>query len=470
MLGIPLYLITLADLAKFCTEGMNRSYTEILKFKFEVFRKLKKWKKYGLIKRRESIKVDEIIIAGGDDEVAEFLWTHLENAHFVEVPFLLIYVILLSYIGLASYVIAYLEGWTLIDGFYFIMISVLTIGFGDIVPRNPNFILINLLIILSGIVLTTTCIDIVGAYYIDQLHFFGRRLDEENPLEWLKEVQQKRIQAMKREAMRKLFETVTALHRMQFGGLKYDPSKLNNNTENDKSAPPIKLPDAPFSPKNLIVFNATSDSVCLKWEPPIFVDEGRRFWYTLTYKTRTPQFRSNVTIVDFITTENYKVTGLKSFTLYEFSVVTTTRYGSSKPIKCQEYTEPCTVPQLVNVDAVSSETATISWQAPQKNNGLESYVVLYAQEPAPQFVYWTRYKVGSAKKFTITDLRPDTVYIVCVSAEHNFGLAAMSKSIRFKTRRFWFEEELLVPFTSLLRISNSMHKLSSASSESNCLR
>uniref|UniRef100_A0A914CS26 Potassium channel domain-containing protein n=1 Tax=Acrobeloides nanus TaxID=290746 RepID=A0A914CS26_9BILA len=171
------------------------------------------------------------------------------------------------------------------------MISVLTIGFGDIVPRNPNFILINLLIILSGIVLTTTCIDIVGAYYIDQLHFFGRRLDEENPLEWLKEVQQKRIHAMKREAMRKLFETVTALHRMQFGGLKYDPSKLNNNTENDKSAPPIKLPDAPFSPKNLIVFNATSDSVCLKWEPPIFVDEGRRFWYTLTYKTRTPQFR-----------------------------------------------------------------------------------------------------------------------------------------------------------------------------------
>jgi hypothetical protein len=69
MLGIPLYLITLADLAKFCTEGMNRTYTEILKFKFEVFRQFKKWKKYGLIKRRESIKVDEIIIAGGDDEV-----------------------------------------------------------------------------------------------------------------------------------------------------------------------------------------------------------------------------------------------------------------------------------------------------------------------------------------------------------------------------------------------------------------
>lgn len=58
--------------------------------------------------------------------------------------------------------------------------------------------------------------DIVGAYYIDQLHFFGRRLDIEDPLLWLKAVQQKRIDAMKREAMRKLFETVAALNRMHF--------------------------------------------------------------------------------------------------------------------------------------------------------------------------------------------------------------------------------------------------------------
>ena len=66
--------------------------------------------------------------------------------------------------------------------------------------------------------MTTTCIDIVGAYYIDQLHFFGRRLDVEDPLEWLKAVQLKRIEAMKREAMRKLFEMVTALGNMHFPG------------------------------------------------------------------------------------------------------------------------------------------------------------------------------------------------------------------------------------------------------------
>lgn len=56
--------------------------------------------------------------------------------------------------------------------------SVLTVGFGDLAPRNDSFTLVVLLIILAGLVLTTTCVDIVGAYYIDRLHFFGRRLED----------------------------------------------------------------------------------------------------------------------------------------------------------------------------------------------------------------------------------------------------------------------------------------------------
>uniref|UniRef100_A0A914R004 Potassium channel domain-containing protein n=1 Tax=Panagrolaimus davidi TaxID=227884 RepID=A0A914R004_9BILA len=79
----------------------------------------------------------------------------------------------------ASYAISWMEGWTIFDAFYFLISSVLTIGFGDLVPVNDKFVLVTLLIVLIGLVLTTTCVDIVGAYYIDKLHFFGRRLDSE---------------------------------------------------------------------------------------------------------------------------------------------------------------------------------------------------------------------------------------------------------------------------------------------------
>ncbi|CAI4223261.1 unnamed protein product [Auanema sp. JU1783] len=428
--GIPLYLITLADLAKFCTEFMNRTYTEVLKCKFHIRRKFKRWRAGRL--RRDSVRIGQVIIAGGEDEVAEFLWTHLEHAQFVEVPFVLVIGILLAYIALSSYIIASVENWTTSDGFYFVMMSVLTIGFGDLVPRNDAFILLVLILILIGLVLTTTCVDVVGAYYIDRLHFFGRRLDDD-PLSWLKAVQQKRIEAMKREAMRKLFETVTALHHIRFTTFKH--LTTYETFEDPNLSPP------PESPRNLVASNATADSVFLRWKPPVYVEEGKRYWYTLTFKTRTPQRRCNVVVVDFINAEKYLVTGLKSFTLYEFSVSTTTRYGSSKPARTQEYTEPCTVPQSVRLDAVSSETATISWRPPKMNNGPESYVIQFAQEPAPQFPYWNRYKVGQSTRFTLTDLLPGTRYIICVSAEHNYGLAAMSKSIRFRTRKWWGDED-----------------------------
>uniref|UniRef100_A0A7I4YUY9 Fibronectin type-III domain-containing protein n=1 Tax=Haemonchus contortus TaxID=6289 RepID=A0A7I4YUY9_HAECO len=435
--GIPLYLITLADLAKFCTELMNKIYIDIIKCKHRLKRKYRRWKSGRA--RRDSVKVGHLIIAGGEDEVAEFLWTHLEHAQFVEIPFLLIIGVLLVYIAFASYMISLIEGWQLSDGFYFMMISVLTIGFGDLVPRNEMFILIVLLLILVGLVLTTTCIDVVGAYYIDKLHFFGRRLDDD-PLSWLKEVQQRRIEAMKREAMRKLFETVTALHHIRFTALKH----LAQNV-------PEMLPDSPGSPRNLVASHATADSVLLRWCAPLYVDEGKRYWYTLTYKPRTPQRRNQVVRVDFINEEKYLVTGLKSFTLYEFSLTTTTRYGSSKSAKAQEYTEPCTVPQSLRLEAISCETATVSWRPPKVNNGAESYVIQFTQEPAPQFAYWNRYKVGDSTRFTLTDLLPDTRYILCVSAEHNYGLAAMSKSIRFRTKRWWADDDstcLQLPFTN----------------------
>ena len=74
------------------------------------------------------------------------------------------------------------------------------------------------------------------------------------------------------------------------------------------------------------------------------------------------------------------------------------------------------------MDAISSETATISWRAPRKNNGpevliyfdknyiyfLKKYLLLFTQEPAPPFQYWRRFEAGKRRKFTLIGLNADT--------------------------------------------------------------
>lgn len=81
-------------------------------------------------------------------------------------------------------------------------------------------------------------------------------------------------------------------------------------------------------PRGIVAFNATATSMCLKWEPPqlsAFITTGEvappTFWYTLSYKTRTPQTRDDRTVIDYLSRERFEVTGLRSFTLYEFSLV-----------------------------------------------------------------------------------------------------------------------------------------------------
>ncbi|KAL3079267.1 hypothetical protein niasHS_013661 [Heterodera schachtii] len=411
--GIPLYLVTLADLAKFCTEAINRFYTECIQIHFKFRQSYRRRNAINICKsesddvilvqpidrRKRSKQIRKSLLQKNEHEMAEFLWKYLEKTQFVEVPFALVYLLLLGYIIFASYIVAYMENWSIWDGIYFIIMSVLTIGFGDIVPKNPNFILVILFVIIIGLIVTTTFIDMVGAYYIDRLHFVGRRMDIDDPLEWLKAVQQRRIEAMKREAMRHLFETVTAMwHFRVFAPPRpplADQSAYSPSTEqrvNENLPPPI----------GIAAFHVTADSVTLKWEPPLkILLTGQKFWYTLSIKPRTPQKLNTLKVIDFIRQNRYVIHGLNSM------------------------------------------TATITWNSPKKNHGPEQYFLLFAQEPAPQFQYWRRFEIGKNKRFTLTDLSPDTRYVVCVFAAHNFGFAAMSRTLRFKTRSWWFQDDVL---------------------------
>ncbi|XP_037941949.1 TWiK family of potassium channels protein 9-like [Teleopsis dalmanni] len=57
------------------------------------------------------------------------------------------------------------DDWSFFDGFYFCFITMTTIGFGDLVPKKPNYMLLCTLYILIGLALTSTIIELVRRQY-----------------------------------------------------------------------------------------------------------------------------------------------------------------------------------------------------------------------------------------------------------------------------------------------------------------
>ncbi|CAD5223500.1 unnamed protein product [Bursaphelenchus okinawaensis] len=106
------------------------------------------------------------------DEIDEF--AELQQERRVSVLFILF--IMLGYTAGGACLMQLWEQWSFVDAFYFCAVTVTTIGFGDIVPQNSDFLPATLTYIVIGLIITTMCIDLVGTEYIRDIHFYGRSL------------------------------------------------------------------------------------------------------------------------------------------------------------------------------------------------------------------------------------------------------------------------------------------------------
>lgn len=70
-------------------------------------------------------------------------------------------IILLVYINLGAFVYSLWEKWTFFESFYFIFISISTIGLGDLVPDHPMFMMASILYLVFGFALTSMFINVV---------------------------------------------------------------------------------------------------------------------------------------------------------------------------------------------------------------------------------------------------------------------------------------------------------------------
>ncbi|KAH7643361.1 potassium channel subfamily k-like protein 2 [Dermatophagoides farinae] len=76
-------------------------------------------------------------------------------------PISLALAILMLYLFLGAILFWAFENWTLFQAFYFVFISMSTIGFGDFVPTQFNVLLYAFIYFLFGLALTSMCINVI---------------------------------------------------------------------------------------------------------------------------------------------------------------------------------------------------------------------------------------------------------------------------------------------------------------------
>lgn len=74
-------------------------------------------------------------------------------------------VILVVYTFCGALIFKEWEEWDYLEAFYFVFISISTIGFGDIVPQHPKFFLLSSIYIFFGLSLVSMCINVAVQFF-----------------------------------------------------------------------------------------------------------------------------------------------------------------------------------------------------------------------------------------------------------------------------------------------------------------
>ncbi|KAM3717053.1 TWiK family of potassium channels protein [Dirofilaria immitis] len=219
LLGIPLMLVTIADMGRFLSTGIIWIHCMMELLHLELFKKytqfciyccrwipfMRKEKTQPKIvsandianikrKRRRQHHIDIISEAGTSEDISEIQTQESEKTFSDDtqaradelekcesyqnrrISVLFVLVIMIGYTASGACLMQLWENWTFMESFYFCFVTVTTIGFGDIVPQNSDFLPATLMYILIGLIITTMCIDLVGSEYIRDIHFYGRSL------------------------------------------------------------------------------------------------------------------------------------------------------------------------------------------------------------------------------------------------------------------------------------------------------
>ncbi|EUB64695.1 Potassium channel subfamily K member protein [Echinococcus granulosus] len=119
-----------------------------------------------------------------DDEVRE-IYREFQDTEDAGIPITIVMLVILGYVTVGALLFHIWEtDWTPIDGAYFAVITISTIGFGDLVPGNGRFdkpetiteLLVGALYCVVGLALLSMCFELMKEEFVDKVQWIGQSL------------------------------------------------------------------------------------------------------------------------------------------------------------------------------------------------------------------------------------------------------------------------------------------------------
>uniref|UniRef100_A0A8R1I2L0 Fibronectin type-III domain-containing protein n=1 Tax=Caenorhabditis japonica TaxID=281687 RepID=A0A8R1I2L0_CAEJA len=303
LIGIPLTLVTVANVAKFLSES-------IFFLHYEIWNKCLEWK----ARRKGVVEVDPAQPMFGDDENEEEI---LDRVKLVRFPPLTVFMFVFVYGCLAAAVVRYWETWTYVESLYFIFISILTV---------------------VGVILTTMCMDVVGRMYLKEIHYLGRKLKSNNPFYLLREAKARRRRAAMASLLAQLAKGMIFAHK-DYNELARKKSKRKKEKRRGSHVLPnekfmfARLPPDP--PSDCQVVSTSAYSVRLAWAPPFSPDPD--LTYNIRYRLKHNEDAKNRELRG-IKGNTVEIMSVDSCSLYEFRITAHNKFGESKAVYLVQYT------------------------------------------------------------------------------------------------------------------------------------
>ncbi|XP_055533778.1 uncharacterized protein LOC129723527 [Wyeomyia smithii] len=189
IIGIPIFLIVLADFGKLFTRGIKFLWVYVRRLYYTgSFRKVRKTAQVKEVMKGLNVVYDMVRRPSGENELqpaadpksgdqpqpstsneipptCDSPTTPVPETFEIDdefnLPISVAIFILVAYMLFGATIYFTWENWSFFEAFYFVFISISTIGFGDFVPQHPIYMMCSILYLIFGLALTSMCINVV---------------------------------------------------------------------------------------------------------------------------------------------------------------------------------------------------------------------------------------------------------------------------------------------------------------------